>query len=576
MAALGKVSKNWLVALGAAGALTLAFTLLALLLYLRTEARVVEKHSQDQQLLARSAAMAVTQRVYNYRYVVEQLAASLNRRPQREWPQALHEFPSFAPESNVLVLRSDGALTFARPARNPEALETAVLPWLGAGDSVLTNPFPAQGPDRQVVMLAPIVSGGLQVGQLGFVFPFDHLVESLFPQTAAGAAVSVSLLDEGGEVLANTRHAEMTGRRLPQSAGNCLPCHTSFALERRMAAGESGVGRIQVGHEPLALVAFVPVELPGRRWSLALGESYSAVTADTRQGFQAITFLLGLSLLVGVAATVVTLQYRLQRRRAEVRAELAERRATLERQLRHSEQLAALGKMTSQIAHQINTPLATVGLNVVYLREELSRRLGAASPELEEVGDAILAEIDRLKRVINDYLRFSRFPRPVLVQQSLREWLEALLDFVQPEARGHRVQLQVELGSDPAPVWLDADLFRDAFLNLVRNSFEAMPDGGLLRIVLRRENGQVTLSLEDTGRGIPPDIVPRIFDPFFTTKKDGTGLGLAHTRRVVEEQGGSIECASQPGRGTTFVVRFPLAGEESPASDELLLTEKEK
>ncbi|MFQ5696384.1 MAG: PAS domain-containing sensor histidine kinase [Terriglobia bacterium] len=317
------------------------------------------------------------------------------------------------------------------------------------------------------------------------------------------------------------------------------------------------------------------MKLPGRRWSLAFSEPYSAITADTRQGFQGITLLLGLSLLVGIVAISVTLQHRVRRRRAEERARLAERQAALERQARQSEQLVALGKMTSQIAHQVNTPLAALGLNVAYLREELSRRSGGgANPEMEEVSDAILAEIDRLKHVVNDYLRFSRLPQPVPVTEALRTLLESFLDFIQPEARERGVRVEADLGTDPATVRIDADFFRDALLNLVRNGFEAMPEGGVLRVGLRRTEKELVLTLADSGRGVPPDILPRIFDPFFTTKKGGTGLGLAHTRRVMEEQGGTIECVSAPGEGTTFIIRLPAV--PAPEAEEILLGQKER
>jgi signal transduction histidine kinase len=146
----------------------------------------------------------------------------------------------------------------------------------------------------------------------------------------------------------------------------------------------------------------------------------------------------------------------------------------------------------------------------------------------------------------------------------LRELVESFLDFVEPEARERGVQLEVNLAEEPAEARLDAELFRQAFLNLVRNSFEAMPAGGVLQVRLERAGDEWVLEVADSGRGIPADLLPRVFDPFFTTKKDGTGLGLAHVRRVVEQHGGTIACASQPGQGTRFTVRLPAA---TPSQD---------
>ena len=568
-----KASRTWLTALVASGLLTLVFALLALVLYERTERGVVEKHSQDQQLLAALAATALAQRVDAHLHEAEGRIAPLRALPPSQWPRAAEQLAPLSPEAQVFLLRADGVV-FPETAPEASILHAASQPWLGAREPLITNPFRMRGRDSQIALLIPLIVDDHVEAQAGFTLPFAPLVDTLVAGGSEPAHLSVSLLDERGLVLANTRHPEMAGRRLPEPGQDCLPCHTSFAVERRMVAGESGVERLQVGREPLALVAFTPARVLGRQWSLALSEPYSAITADTRRGFRGITLLLGLTLLVGIAAVTVTLQYRSQRRQAEERARQAERRAALEQQLRHSQQLAAIGKMTSQIAHQINTPLATLGLNVAYLRTEVARRLGGASPEVEEVSDALADEIDRLKRVVNDYLRFARLPQPALNEESLAEQVRGFLDFLEPEARERGVRLEAELGSDPARVLLDADLFRQAFLNLARNSFEAMPEGGALRVRLRAVEQDWELSLEDTGRGIPAEQLPRIFDPFFTTKKDGTGLGLAHTRRVVEDHGGTIACASAHGRGTTFRLRLPAAGAEAKPDEELSLSEK--
>lgn len=102
-----------------------------------------------------------------------------------------------------------------------------------------------------------------------------------------------------------------------------------------------------------------------------------------------------------------------------------------------------------------------------------------------------------------------------------------------------------------------------------------MPTGGILRIRLHNDGSHVALRLEDTGRGIPPDVQPHIFDPFFTTKKDGTGLGLVHARRIVEQHSGTLRCESEPGRGTTLVIRLPAAPTPTKVSEEeFTLTEK--
>lgn len=569
-----KFPRIWLTTAAAAGVLTVVFALLALVLYARTERGVIQTHSRDQQLLVQLAATALAQRLDNHLHGVESLAAALQQGPEQRWQRRLGELRGAPAGGNVLLLRADGTLYFREPPPDPAGLSAAVLPWLGSRRAVVTDPIAPGTAKREVVLLVPVLSGGKVAAQVGATFTFASLVETLFPDSGATRHLSLSLLNEQGTVLVNTRHPEMVGRQVPAPGGSCLPCHTGFSLEQRMLAGEAGVDQLQVGNAPLALLAFTPVAVPGRRWSLSLSEPYSAVIADTRKGFRAISLLLGFSLLVGIGASAITVQYHAQRRRAEERVRLAERRAAMERQMLQTQQLAAIGKMTSQIAHEINTPLAALGLNVSYLQAEVSRRLGSDNPEIEEVSHAIAEEIDRLKRVVNDYLRFARLPQPTLTEHSLREAVEVFLDFIEPEARKRGVQVEIELGRDPAHVLLDPDLFRQAFLNLVRNSFEAMPRGGTLRVRLERANREFILRVEDTGGGIPAEVLPQIFDPFFTTKKDGTGLGLAHTRRVVEQHGGSITCQSGSGQGTTFTVRLPTVPAPAETENELSLVEK--
>jgi signal transduction histidine kinase len=365
----------------------------------------------------------------------------------------------------------------------------------------------------------------------------------------------------------------MLGRRVPAPGGSCQPCHSDFSLERRMLAGQSGAGQLQVGPEPVALVTFTPVKLVGRRWSLSLSQPYDAIVAETHQGFQSIVFLLGFILILGLAAVGAVSELRLRQRRAEERARLAEQRAAMERRLRQNEQLAALGRMSSQIAHQINTPLATLGLNALWLQNEVERRFGRRDLEIEEASRAIAQEIERLQRAVNDYLRFARLPQTARTPQSLRDAVEQYLAFLEPELRAKQVKLEACLGDD-AEVELDRDLFGQAFGNLVRNALEAMPNGGWLGVRLAREGDQVVLSVQDSGTGIAPEALARIFEPFFTTKKEGTGLGLTHARLVVQEHGGTLECASTRGQGTTFTVRLPALRSEIEASDELLLTAK--
>jgi signal transduction histidine kinase len=175
--------------------------------------------------------------------------------------------------------------------------------------------------------------------------------------------------------------------------------------------------------------------------------------------------------------------------------------------------------------------------------------------------------VDRLNGVTEEYLRFARLPRPVKAREDVNEILSGLLDFTAAEMAAAGVGVRRELGAGLPPVEADEGQLRAAFLNLLRNSREAMPGGGAVTVRTRGgADGAVEVEVADDGPGIPSADLGRIFDPFYSTKSGGTGLGLAFALQVVREHGGSIACRSEPGRGTAFTVRLPAAGE--PADGE--------
>jgi two-component system NtrC family sensor kinase len=240
--------------------------------------------------------------------------------------------------------------------------------------------------------------------------------------------------------------------------------------------------------------------------------------------------------------------------------------ASLDRQraeLLRAERLAAVGRISAQITHEIRNPLNAIGLNAELLTEEL----GAADvpAEARALVEAIGREVDRLNAVTEEYLRFARLPKLAFACEDLNEILTGLLEFLAPELKSAKVTVSLELGADLPPVRADEMQLRAAFLNLVRNSREAMPQGGELAIATRVVEGGVEAEVRDTGGGIPAEELPRIFDPFYSTKEKGTGLGLAFTQQVVQEHGGSLRCTSAPGQGTIFSVRLPRAPEERAA-----------
>jgi signal transduction histidine kinase len=234
-----------------------------------------------------------------------------------------------------------------------------------------------------------------------------------------------------------------------------------------------------------------------------------------------------------------------------------------EQRLIRSERLAAVGKIAAQITHEVRNPLSSIGLNAEMLEEE-------TEGEAKKLARAIVKEVDRLTEITEEYLRFARLPRPKLEREDLGAIVSSLLAFLRQELEGRGVRVEAQVEASLPPVAADEHQLRQALLNLLRNAAEAMADGGQLTMTARHvPDGSdaartIELIISDTGEGIAAEHLPKIFDPFFSTKEGGTGLGLALTQQIIAEHGGKIEVSSQPGRGTTFVVRLVAAG-PSPA-----------
>jgi two-component system, NtrC family, sensor kinase len=247
---------------------------------------------------------------------------------------------------------------------------------------------------------------------------------------------------------------------------------------------------------------------------------------------------------------------------------MAQRLAARERELRaqgealvRSERLAAIGRISAQITHEIRNPLSSISLNA----EELGERLRESGSDAGELCEAIVREVDRLAAITEEYLRFARLPKPQLQRADLNDTVRDLVEFVRPELDLGRVSVQLDLSPSLPLVHADVAQLRQLLLNLVRNAREAMPSGGSLRVSTREGEALVLMEVRDTGPGIPKERLQRIFDPFFTTKERGTGLGLAMSQEIAQEHGGLLSCESEPGRGTAFTLRLPVAPQQNEA-----------
>jgi PAS domain S-box-containing protein len=225
-------------------------------------------------------------------------------------------------------------------------------------------------------------------------------------------------------------------------------------------------------------------------------------------------------------------------------------------QLQVSERLAAVGRLTAGVAHEVKNPLNSMRLWLENLKESLPEDPDSGTQQAVQVLDK---EIDRLDAVVKRFLDFARPMDVRLEATQLGDLLREVLEVAQPQMDRAKVQVAQLLPIDVPEVYADRALLNQAVLNLVLNAIEAMPEGGQLTIVLSRRGEIAEIAVGDTGKGIPPENRQKIFQLFFTTRPGGSGIGLASTFRIVQLHNGSISFTSEVGRGTTFRIELPLA-----------------
>lgn len=226
-----------------------------------------------------------------------------------------------------------------------------------------------------------------------------------------------------------------------------------------------------------------------------------------------------------------------------------------------SEKLAAVGQLSAGIAHEIRNPLSSIKMSLQILEKRMQ-------PEGNDLKRFRIAqrEVEHLEQLVNDVLIYARPATPQKKPTELRRIIEHVLAMAEKEITDKKIVVQTLFEDLLPPLLVDDAMIEQAFLNLIRNALEAMPEGGRLRIAARRsgeDSGRAAVEIEDNGCGIDEKDMPHIFNPFFTTKSSGTGLGLTPVKKIVESHDGDIEILSKKGEGTRVVVSLPLEEADS-------------
>jgi PAS domain S-box-containing protein len=225
--------------------------------------------------------------------------------------------------------------------------------------------------------------------------------------------------------------------------------------------------------------------------------------------------------------------------------------------LDHARVLSRLSKMAAGVAHEVRNPLHSMTIHLELLREKM-RSMGGGSTNGQDYFGVVKRDIAKVERVVYGFLKLARLDELALASIDVRTLLEEVRSRVLPEARMAGLDILLEVRPKLPNIYGDAEILRQAIMNLVVNAIQASPAGSQpIRICAEADNGVVQFTVEDRGPGIDPEVQSRIFDLYFTTKKDSTGVGLSLVQQAIEMHGGSVTVQSSPEAGTIFTIRLP-------------------
>jgi signal transduction histidine kinase len=322
--------------------------------------------------------------------------------------------------------------------------------------------------------------------------------------------------------------------------------------------------KIYTTHQSITrVVEFTDLEKQSKRildLGLQLSEAHQqSIDLLQSQSIKSLNFLrfglLGsLALLFAAVCWLAVVVYRELIKPLQV--QLVESRQLVERQ----EKLASLGMLAAGVAHEIRNPLTAIKA-WLYLQQ---KHLQAGTPEYDDA-KLIASEINRLERIVKDFLQFARPSEPQLVTVFAGQPLREVQTLMEPELEKSKIKLVLD-GVVQAQIRIDPQQIKQVLINLIQNAADSIGENGTVTLRARldekrisdRQSDVVILEVDDTGKGIPPEAEKRLFDPFFTTKDFGTGLGLPIAARIIEKHRGALQYQTQAERGTTFGIILPL------------------
>jgi two-component system, NtrC family, sensor histidine kinase HydH len=260
------------------------------------------------------------------------------------------------------------------------------------------------------------------------------------------------------------------------------------------------------------------------------------------------------AVIVGVMSTLLIVLIFVVKRGEAIIEKRAWERIRLKEQLSKAAHLSSLGEMVAGVSHEIRNPLGIIQSSA----ELLKKKIDKLEPD-NKIPDIIVEESSRLNNIITDFLNFARPRQPDWLPCQVEQVLEKNLTFLASELEQNGYSVKTTVSPVVPTIKADSNMLYQAFLNIIINATQAMPDGGLIKIDIKNDVDKILIHFKDQGAGIPEDVLAKIWDPFFTTKEKGTGLGLGIVKNIIEAHNGAIQITGIPDQGTEVVITLPVA-----------------
>ena len=284
---------------------------------------------------------------------------------------------------------------------------------------------------------------------------------------------------------------------------------------------------------------------------LGVVEIRQDLSSDYRKIFKFQMLVIAtISIVMGIL--LLTLIYVVKKGEGIIEKRAVER-LRLKDQLAKSKHLSSLGEMVAGVSHEIRNPLGIISSSAELLKKRMEPQ-----DALNAIADIIFTESRRLNDIITDFLNYARPKTPKQSPCSIEQVITKNIQFLQPQISAKGYVIHTAFAEDIPDIMADGDMLYQAFLNLLINGMQAMPDGGTIHVTIEKEDEAVWVVIEDDGQGVPQQVMEKIWNPFFTTKEKGTGLGLGIVKNIIESHQGTIRIGNRKENGARVTVKFPL------------------